>query len=57
MENKINEALKYHLYKRQGILNYVNGNNDLSVDDILENAEELSILQNKITALQDALDN
>ncbi len=57
MEHKINEALKYYFYKRKGIMNYVNGKDDLSVEEIIENAEELSVLEYKITALQVALEN
>lgn len=55
--DKINEALKYYFLKREGILNYVNSKSDLSVEEIIENAEELSILEYKITALQVALEN
>ncbi len=54
---KINEALKYYSYKREGLLTYINGKNDLTVEEIIENAEELSILEYKITALQVALEN
>jgi hypothetical protein len=57
MEYKINESLKYYHYKRNGILNFVNTNNNLTVEEIIENAEELSILEYKITALQAALEN
>ena len=55
--DKINEALKYYFYKRKGILDYINKNNDLTAEDIIENAEELSILEYKITALQVAQEN
>lgn len=54
---KINEALKYYSYKREGLLNFINGKSDLTVEEIIENAEELSILEYKITALQVALEN
>lgn len=57
MENQINEALKYYSYKKEGLLKYINNNNDLTVEDIIENAEELSILEYKITALQVAKEN
>lgn len=57
MDYKINEALKYYFYKRDGILNYVNNNKSLTVEEIIENAEELSVLEYKITALQVALEN
>jgi hypothetical protein len=57
MEYKINEALKYYLYKRKGIMDFINSKADLTVEEIIENAEELSILEYKITALQVALEN
>ena len=57
MKDQITEALKYYFYKRKGILDYINNNNDLTVEDIVENAEELSILEYKITALQVAQEN
>lgn len=57
MVDKINEALKYYNYKKDGIMNFVNGKDNLTVEEIIENAEELSILEYKITALQVALEN
>lgn len=57
MDDKINEAIKYYFLKRDGILKYINGKADLTVEEIIENAEELSILEYKITALQVALEN
>ena len=55
--DKINEALKYYFYKRNGIMDYINKNSDLTAEDIIENAEELSILEYKITALEVAREN
>ncbi|MGB5420170.1 hypothetical protein [Algibacter sp.] len=57
MDDKINETINYYLLKREGILNYFNNNNNLTAEEIIENAEELSILEYKITALQVALEN
>lgn len=57
MTDKINEALKYYSFKKKGIMDFVNSKNDLTVEEIIENAEELSILEYKITALQVALEN
>jgi hypothetical protein len=57
MTDKINETLKYYSYKKNGIMNFINGKDDLTVEEIIENAEELSILEYKITALQVALEN
>ena len=57
MTDKINEALKYYSYKKKRIMNFINGKDDLTVEEIIENADELSILEYKITALQVALEN
>ncbi|MDA9069543.1 hypothetical protein N8273_02880 [Algibacter sp.] len=57
MTDKINETLKYYSYKKKGLMNFINGKDDLTVEEIIENAEELSILEYKITALQVALEN
>jgi len=57
MEDKISIALKYYYYKRKKILEFINGNNELTPDQIIENGEELAILEYKITALQVAKEN
>ena len=57
MENKINEALKYYSFQKEALLKYINEKNDLKVEEIIEKAEELSILEYKITALEVALEN
>ena len=50
--NKIEEALDYYTFKSKELLEFVNSSNDLTVDKIIECGEELSILENKITALE-----
>lgn len=57
MEDKISIALKYYYYKRKKIMEFVNGNSELTPDQIIENGEELAILEYKITALQVAQEN
>lgn len=57
MNTKIDKALEYYNFKSKEILNYINNNNNLSVDDILEKSNELSILEYKITALEVAKEN
>lgn len=57
MENKIKEAIKYYSCQKETLLNYVNKNNNLKVEDIIDKAEALSILEYKITALEVALEN
>ena len=49
--DKIEEALSYYNFKSLEIQNYINLNFNLSVDEIIEKAEELSVLEYKITAL------
>ena len=57
MEDKIDKTLDYYCYKRKELLNFVNSNNNLTADQIIENGEELEILEYKITALEIAKEN
>jgi hypothetical protein len=57
VNNKIEEALSYYRFKSSEIHNYINANTGLTVDEIVEKAEELSALEYKITALEVANDN
>lgn len=57
MNDKIKVTLKYYFQQRQEILNFVNNNNSLSTDEIIEKGEQLGVLEYKITALQVALEN
>jgi len=57
MVHKIDEALAYYNFKKKEILAFFNGKDDLRLEEIIENAEELSILEYKIMALQVALEN
>ncbi|MEN8964454.1 MAG: hypothetical protein ABF250_00510 [Polaribacter sp.] len=57
MNTKIDKALEYYNFKSKEILNYINKNNNLTIDDILEKSNELSILEYKITALEVAKEN
>ena len=57
MTDKINEALKYYSHKKKDIMNFVNGKDELTVEEIIENGEQLAILEYKITALQVAQEN
>lgn len=57
MEDKIDIALEYYNAKSKELLEFVNSNNNLTVDKIIECGEELSILENKITALEVAKEN
>lgn len=57
MEDKINKTLDYYCCKRKVLLDFVNSNNNLTADQIIENGEELEILEYKITALEIAKEN
>jgi hypothetical protein len=57
MIDKIQEALSYYTFKSLEIKNYMNSNTSLTVDEIIEKAEELSALEYKITALEAANEN
>ena len=57
MNTKIDKALEYYNFKSKEILNYINNNNNLTIDDILEKSNELSILEYKIAALEVAKEN
>ena len=55
--DKIQEALSYYNFKSLEIKNYMNSNTGLTVDEIIDNAEQLSALEYKITALEAANEN
>jgi hypothetical protein len=55
--DKIQETLSYYTFKSLEIKNYINSNTNLTVDVIIEKAEELSALEYKITALEVANEN
>ena len=57
VNDKIEETLNYYSFKSLEILNYVNSNTNLSVEVIIEKAEELAVLEYKITALEAAKEN
>ena len=54
---KIKEALSYYNFKSLETKNYINSSTNLTVDEIIEKAEELSALEYKITALEAANEN
>jgi hypothetical protein len=55
--DKIQETLSYYNFKSLEIKNYMNSNTNLTVDEIIEKAEQLSALEYKITALEAANEN
>lgn len=56
-DDKINITIAYYNVKINEILNFINSNNNLTVEQIIENGEKLSILEYKMTALEVAKEN
>ncbi len=52
MEDKIDIALEYYSVKQKEILNFINKSNLITVEDIIQYGEEMSVIENKITALE-----
>lgn len=52
MNNKIEKAVAYYTVKSKEIIEYVNSNNELTAEQIIQSAEELAILEYKLTALE-----
>lgn len=57
MKDKIEIAIEYYNFKKKEIVDCINRANNLSVEQIIEKGEELSILEYKITALEVAKEN
>ena len=57
MEDKIEKTLEYYIVKQKQILKIVNTSNTLTVDEIIHLGEKISIIENKITALEIAKEN
>ena len=56
-KNKIDKTIEYYNIKINEILNFMNSNNNLTVEQIIDNGEKLSILEYKLTALEVAKEN
>jgi hypothetical protein len=52
LEDKIEKALEYYLFKSKQLKDFVNSSKDLTVEQIIEFGEELAVLEYKITALE-----
>ncbi|MDG2150980.1 MAG: hypothetical protein P8K12_01995 [Polaribacter sp.] len=55
--SKIEKAIEYYFFKSNELKEFVNSNNNLSIEKIIECGEELAILEHKITALEVAKEN
>lgn len=56
-DEKINITIAYYDLKINEILNFINSNNNLTVEQIIDSGEKLSILEYKLTALEVAKEN
>lgn len=54
---EIEKAIEYYTFKSSALKEFVNSNNNLSIEKIIESGEELAILEHKITALEVAKEN
>lgn len=52
VKTKIDKALDYYNFKSRQIRDFVNSSKDLTVEQIIEFGEELSVLESKILALE-----
>ena len=52
VKTKIDKAIDYYSFKSRQIRDFVNSRKDLTVEQIVEFGEELSVLEYKITALE-----
>ena len=57
MKKKIDKAIEYYSIKINDILKFMNSNNNLTVEQIIDKGEQLSILEYKMTALEVAKEN
>ena len=54
---KIDKAIEYYTIKINAIVNFVNTNTNLTVEEIINNGEQLAVLEYKLTALEVAKEN
>lgn len=52
MNKKVDKAIEYYTVKSKEINEYINSSTNLTAEEIIQNAEELSILEYKLTALE-----
>ena len=52
MNNKIEKAIDYYTIKSKEIIENINSSNKLTAEEIIQGAEELAILEYKLTALE-----
>ena len=52
MNDKIEKAIDYYSVKSKEIIEHINSNNKLTAEEIIQGAEDLAILEYKLTALE-----
>jgi hypothetical protein len=52
VKTKVDKAIDYYSFKSRQVRDFVNSSKDLTIEQIIEFGEELSILEYKITALE-----
>lgn len=57
MDKKLDTAIEYYSIKQKEILELVNDSSTLSVEDIIRYGEEMSVIENKMIALEVAKEN
>lgn len=57
MDDKLKKAIEYYTFKSKEIIDYINASKNLTAEEIIQNAEELSILEYKLTALEVVAEN
>ena len=57
MDVKIDKTIAYYCIKKKEVLDFVNTQNNLTTEQIIESGEALEILEYKITALEIAKEN
>ncbi|NNK83148.1 MAG: hypothetical protein HKO92_08485 [Flavobacteriaceae bacterium] len=57
MKDKIDITIEYYSIKSKELIEKVNNSSNLNADQIINYGEQLSVLENKITALEVAKEN
>ena len=56
-KDKIDKTIEYYSLQMNSIVNFINTNNNLTVEQIIHNGELLAVLDYKLTALEVAKEN
>ena len=57
MDDKLKKTIEYYTFKSKEIIGFINASKNLTAEEIIQNAEELSILEYKLTALEVVAEN